>query len=477
MHILWFRQDLRLADNPALSAAAKAGRVLPIYILDDECAGEFKMGGASRVWLHHALIDLNKALAGRLSCFSGNAAKILGKLCDALPVESVHWNRCYEPWRIQRDKHTKQALTDQDIQVKSYNGSLLWEPWEVLKKDGTPYKVFTPYYRRGCLAAEPPRQPLGRPKKITCVDLDTEGRDQLKGICRPKSIEQLHLLPEKDWGARISSHWSITEAAAHQRLDGFISSGIDDYKDGRNLPAKSHVSRLSPYLHMGHISPNQIWYELARYETDDNIDTFQSELGWREFSYSLLYHFPDLPRKNLQTKFDRFPWQKNDAWVHAWQKGETGIPIVDAGMRELWQTGYMHNRVRMIVGSFLVKNLLSHWLEGEAWFWDCLFDADLASNSASWQWIGGCGADAAPYFRIFNPVTQGEKFDSDGDYTFKYLPELKSLPKKYIYKPWEAPADVLKAAGVCLGENYPAPIVDLKVSRVAALDAFKSIKT
>lgn len=268
----------------------------------------------------------------------------------------------------------------------------------------------------------------------------------------------------------------MSEKGARKRLDTFLEEGICDYKEGRNFPAKRHTSQLSPYLHFGLISPNEIWYSTKECMDDTNSDHFLSELGWREFSYSLLYHFPQLPKKNLQQKFDRFPWKKSKRMLRAWQKGQTGYPIVDAGMRELWQTGYMHNRVRMIVGSFLVKNLLLHWRDGERWFWDCLVDADLASNSASWQWVAGCGADAAPYFRIFNPITQGEKFDPEGEYTLKYIPELKNMPKKFLYKPWEAPELVLQEAGVTLGKDYPKPIVDCKQSRETALEAFSSLK-
>ncbi|MDC3261324.1 DNA photolyase family protein, partial [bacterium] len=354
--------------------------------------------------------------------------------------------------------------------VQSFNGSLLWEPWQVLKKDGTPYKVFTPYYRRGCLQKVAPRQPLPVPKTLDLVKADNS-----------LTVEDLSLLPAIDWDKKLHGDWDISEDGAKDRLDDFVFNGIQDYREGRNFPNKKNVSRLSPYFHFGQMSVNTAWYAAndaaALIDNESNLDTFLSELGWREFSYYLLYHFPKLPTDNLQQRFNVFPWAKNtDAELKAWQKGKTGYPLVDAGMRELYGTGYMHNRVRMVVGSFMVKNLLIHWHSGERWFWDCLVDADLAANSASWQWIAGCGADAAPFFRIFNPITQSEKFDKQGDYIRRHVPELAEMPAKYIHAPWLAPADVLAAAGVEIGTDYPAPIIDIKESRERALAAFKMTK-
>jgi len=464
--IHWFRQDLRIEDNPSLYAAAERGNVLPVFILDERNAGEHNLGGASRWWLHYSLLALNKSLNGNLTIYSGDPKKILIDLVEEHNVTAVHWNRCYEPWRIKRDKGIKKSLEVHNIEVNSFNGSLLWEPWEVLKKDGTPYKVFTPFYRKGCLSAESPRLPLPKPGKVRWYE----------DIDNALSVDGLKLLPKIKWDKQLEPHWKIGEQAAVKKLTAFSNKNLANYKQGRDFPALNTVSRLSPHLHFGEISPNQTWYAAKENKDSDDLDHFLSEMGWREFSYSLLYHFPTLPKKSLQTKFDHFPWLKNKKHLQCWQKGETGHPLVDAGMRELWQTGYMHNRVRMVVGSFLVKNLLLHWHHGEKWFWDCLVDADLANNSAGWQWIAGCGADAAPYFRVFNPATQGEKFDPEGEYTRKYVPELKKLPNKYLYKPWEAPEEVLHAAGITLGKDYPEPIVDLKISRVRALDAFKSLK-
>jgi deoxyribodipyrimidine photo-lyase len=464
--IHWFRQDLRITDNPALYEAAKQGDVLPIYILDDANAGEHRMGGASRWWLHYSLLALNKSLKGKLSVYIGDPKKILIDLVEEHNIKAVHWNRCYESWRIARDKKIKKALEAHNTSSQSFNGSLLWEPWEVLKKDATPYKVFTPYYRNGCLNTPSPRALLSKPSKLKLF------ADSLNNL----SIDDLNLLPNIKWDKQLESHWQIGEIAAQKKLDKFTSNRLENYKQGRDFPALDSVSRLSPHLHFGEISPNQAWYAAKSSEENDDLDHFLREMGWREFSHSLLYHFPKLPRKNLQAKFDNFPWLENKEYLKCWQTGQTGHPLVDAGMRELWQTGYMHNRVRMVVGSFLVKNLLLHWHHGEKWFWDCLLDADLASNSASWQWIAGCGADAAPFFRVFNPCTQGQKFDPGGEYTRRFVPELKAMPDKFLFNPWEAPSDVLQEAGVALGMHYPKPIVDIKFSRERALRSYKSLQ-
>jgi deoxyribodipyrimidine photo-lyase len=467
----WFRQDLRLSDNPAFTAAAKAGRVLPLFIMEDADAGERKRGAASRVWLHHSLSALNDALGGKLALYVGKAEEVIARILDAHPtIREVHWNRCYEPWRITRDVRIKEQLKTRGIDAHSHNGSLLWEPWDVLKQDGTPYRVFTPFYRNGCLSAPPPRAPLPIPS-FTCAPQPPDAAP----------LETLELLPRIPWDKGMMSHWKVGEKAAQDRLHAFIENGLKGYKEGRNLPAAAHVSRLSPHLHFGEVSPNQVWYAAAHVAhekgMEKDVDHFQSELGWREFSHSLLYHQPELHRRNLQARFDAFPWQEDAKALERWQRGQTGYPMVDAAMRELWQTSYMHNRTRMIVGSFLVKNLLLDWRAGERWFWDCLIDADAANNAASWQWIAGCGADAAPYFRIFNPVGQGEKFDAEGKYIRRFVPELRDLPEAHLFAPWEAPALVLRGAGVRLGDTYPHPMVDVKTSRERALAAFTSLKT
>ena len=467
--IHWFRQDLRITDNPSLETAAEFDAVLPIYILDDENSQEFKMGSASRWWLHNSLQSLNESLDGKLSIYSQNPEIVIQELLKKYEVKAVFWNRCYEPWRIDRDIDIKAYLDDKNIENKSFNSHLLWEPWEISKDDGTPYRVFTPYYKKGCLNAEEPRLP-SKNLKIDTIFYDQD--------C--EQIDTLDLLPRINWYSQIQEVWKPGEDGAQKRLDQFLKEGLLDYKEGRNFPFKENVSRLSPHLHFGEISPNEVWYQAKTKESvsgiQKSLEHFLSELGWREFSYYLLYHFPSLPKQNFQAKFNKFPWIKNESFLESWQKGETGYPIVDAGMRELWQTGYMHNRLRMVVGSFLVKNLLIDWREGEDWFWDCLVDADLASNSAGWQWVAGSGADAAPYFRIFNPVTQGLKFDPEGEYTKKYVPELKLLPNKFLFSPWEAPKEILEKAGIELGKDYPEPIVDLKYSRELALEAFGKTK-
>lgn len=471
--IVWFRQDLRLADNPALTHAVKSGApIIPVYILDDINAGPWKMGGASRWWLHHSLNSLNESLSGNLTCFRGDARTVIRELCQTTKASAVYWNRCYEPWRIKRDTDIKSMLEESGVAVESYNASLLFEPWTVKKDDGTPYKVFTPYFRRGCLGSiKQPPEPLPSIRKIDFAP-------------KPKvalNIDALELLPRHPrWDKKMDHYWLIGETGARKRLGAFLDDGLKGYKEGRNYPALDHVSRLSPHLHFGEISPRTAWHKARermiadRAETDG--DCFLSELGWREFSHSLLYYNHNLPTNALQTRFNQFPWARDDKALDRWQRGETGYPIVDAGMRELWETGYMHNRVRMIVGSFLVKDLLLHWTEGEKWFWDCLADADLANNAASWQWIAGCGADAAPYFRVFNPVGQGEKFDPKGEYVRRFIPEIAKLPDDLIHKPWAAPDLILKGAGITRGKTYPSPMVDHKTARERALVAFQSTK-
>lgn len=463
--IHWFRQDLRLSDNNSLVQAAKHNAVLPIYILDNKNSNKNFIGSASRFWLYHSLTALNKSIDMNLSFYIGDPLSVLDEIKTRFDIEAVYWNRCYEPWRINRDKIIKKKLTSQGISVKTFNGSLLWEPWNIKSEDDSPYKVFTHFYRRGCLNAIEPTYPVTMPKNVNYI-CDTLNLD----------ITQLNLLPEKSWDKKLLSNWTIGEMAAQEKFKIFIDKGLPSYKDARNFPAKQCVSRLSPHLHYGEISPNQLWHGVRNIGFDKHIQHFCSELGWREFSYNLLYFNPDLPIKNLQEKFDSFPWKNDPIALDAWKKGQTGIPMVDAGMRELWNTGYMHNRLRMIVGSFLVKNLLIHWHHGERWFWDTLLDADLANNSASWQWVAGCGADAAQYFRIFNPIVQAKKFDPNGEYIRKHIPEIASLPNKYLFCPWEAPAEILKNSDIEIGSTYPKPIVNLEKSRELALQSFELLR-
>ncbi|MCC2624210.1 MAG: deoxyribodipyrimidine photolyase [Burkholderiales bacterium] len=463
--IVWFREDFRVSDNPALFTAVANGEVLPVYINDINTPTDFLPGAASKVWLHHALNDLNNSLDGCLHVFSGNPLDILTKLISTYKITDVHWNRCYDKYQIARDIQIKKSLCNLGANVTSFNGHLLWEPWEILKSDKTQYKVFTPYYRSGCLKAPSPRIPLGKPQNIIYIN----SKNSLQ-------VDNLDLLPKIRWDIKALEGWDVSENGAHKHLDEFLANKIDQYKIGRDFPGTQLTSRLSPYLHFGQISVHTVWHKVKDLSlVSDEANRFMSELGWREFSYYLLFHFPELYKTNWQSKFNNFPWRLNHKDLKAWQSGNTGIPIVDAGMRELWQTGFMHNRVRMIVASFLTKNLLIDWRRGASWFLDTLFDADIANNSGGWQWVAGCGADAQPYFRIFNPVTQGEKFDPEGIYIKKYVPELKNLPLKYIYAPWLASNEILSKAGVVLGNNYPLPIVDLANSRNLALSLYKAL--
>lgn len=465
--IVWFRQDLRCQDNPALTlACANHQKLIPLYIKDPNPV--IAMGGAQQWWLHHSLIALQSDLIKvHLDLYfrQNNPLTVLKELIAQYQVEAVYWNRCYEPMHIARDQHIKTELKALGINVISCNGSLLHEPWEVLNKSGGFYKVFTPYWRH-CVdnvELKPLRQIVKWPIK---TDIYSE------------TLEDWGLLPvSPNWASAFASYWQPGEAGAMAKLNLFIDSGMRGYKELRNEPAKSATSRLSPHVHFGEISPQQIWRAVQHAMHDPNCDissaqTFLSELGWREFSYQLLYHYPQLMNAPFKHQFDRFPWQEDETALRLWQQGLTGYPIVDAGMRELWQTGYMHNRVRMIVASFLTKDLMIDWRKGAAWFWDTLLDADLASNSASWQWVAGSGADAAPYYRIFNPVIQGEKFDPVGVYTKRWVPELSKVPSKWLHKPWEAPKGVLP---IELGRDYPLPIVDHSMARQIALSSYKRL--
>lgn len=476
-----FRYDLRLMDNPALSRAAERGPARAIYICPDlpelpkfqfDDPGQTDAyGGASRIWLHHALASLDKSIGGRLSLFTGDRVSILTALCAANNISHITITKSYLGHEQAEDEALAAILADNNITLEIISGHLLWEPEEITKADGTPYRVFTPFYRRGCLSAAPPRTPLST---VT---------EQHFGPAFENSVPltSLKLMPEASWADELAQNWDISESGAHETAERFFSSdqahGLSDYAEGRNMPAQLSTSRLSPYLKFGQISVNRLWYQTQEnaLHPSENTDVFLSELGWREFSYSLLYQNPTLRDDPIQAKFSAFDWENTPEHLDAWKRGMTGYPIVDAGMRELYQTGYMHNRLRMIVGSFLVKNLLLDWRDGEAWFWDCLFDADPASNRAGWQWIAGCGADAAPYFRVFNPITQGQKFDPDGRYTRKFVPELARLPDKYLFNPFDAPPEVLRDAGVQLGKTYPRPLVDVKQSRLRALDRFAAL--
>ncbi|WP_275426334.1 cryptochrome/photolyase family protein [Bradymonas sediminis] len=458
----WFRQDLRLEDNPSLVAAARAGRVLPVYILDDENAGNFRMGGASRWWLRRSLSALNASLGGTLNFYRGDAGEILDELCQRFGVQEVHWTRCYEPWRIARDTAIKKALTAAGISARSHAGALLFEPWSISKNSGGYYQIFSPFYKK-LRAQDAPDEPVSKPALDGLLVEDPQAL----------ALDALELAPRVAWDTGLCARWEPGEASALDRLAAMVDAQFEDYAEGRDFPARDSVSRLSPHLHFGEVSPRQIWQATEPLEADPQVEAFRRQLCWREFSYSLLFHVPELPTENFRKSFDAFAWKNDPTQLARWQQGRTGFPLVDAGMRELWETGTMHNRVRMIAASFLVKNLQIDWRLGAAWFWDCLVDADLANNSASWQWVAGSGTDAAPYFRIFNPTSQAKKYDPDGRYIRRFIPELKSLPNKYLFNPCSAPESVLEAANVRLGKTYPRPMVDLKQSRQQALDAYQ----
>lgn len=473
--IVWFRQDLRIQDNPALEYALEKGAIIPIYIWDDITHEQWKIGGASKWWLHHSLQSLSASLAAlghKLHIFSGDPYRILQNVVAETQTDCIVWNRCYEPFAIHRDSAIKESLTSGGIDVKSFNGSLLFEPWDIKNQQGNFYKVFTPFWKH-CLQQYIPS--FAQKKHAFAHTLHNPL--YLSGAV---TLNDLKLLPtHPNWAKGF--HWKPGESAALQRLDEFLEDAVTNYKEHRDYMAKPATSLLSAHLHFGEISPRYISHkcqEILAFGQGDHsgIHHFLSELGWREFSYHLLYHVPTFPTEPFRPEFNQFKWQGNLDHLKQWQQGKTGFPIIDAAMRELWHTGYMHNRARMIVASFLTKNLLSHWRHGAEWFLDTLLDADLASNSMNWQWVAGCGVDAAPYFRIFNPITQGEKFDKNGDYVKMWVPELQNLDARYIHQPWEAPEVVLRAANVRLGDNYPDPIVDLKATRNRALQEYSDIK-
>ncbi len=469
--LVWFRHDLRLIDHPALAAAAATGRaVVPVHLFDPEGEGRFPPGAASRWWLHHSLIALDQGLrrlGSRLVCRAGTTAAAIERLLAETGATAVFWNRRHEPAAAALEADIAARLQSLGVAAHAFDSSLLFVPGTVLTKDGAPYRVFTRFWE-ACRTLGPPALPVPAPQRLAAP------------AAWPPSdrLEDWRLLPTApDWAGGLRQAWSPGEAGAERALESFLDRGLADYAASRDRPDLAGTSRLSPHLHFGEMSPRRLWHAgVARGGDSAGTHRFLTELGWREFSYHLLHHFPTLPIEPMQPAFSRFPWSADPRLLRAWQRGRTGYPIVDAGMRELWSSGWMHNRVRMIVASFLVKDLMISWQEGAAWFWDTLVDADLANNAASWQWVAGSGADAAPYFRIFNPVLQGEKFDPDGAYVRRWVPELAKLPKPLIHRPWTADAATLAAAGVRLGIDYPQPIVDHAFARKRALAAFAALK-
>jgi deoxyribodipyrimidine photo-lyase len=464
--VLWFRDDLRLADHAALREAIETGRpVLPVFILDDASPGRWALGGASRWWLHHSLAALQRALADRgagLTLRRGDSTAIIAEIVEQSGAAAVFTGGLPDPWARRVDKATADAIGGRLHRMRT---TTLFHPEAVRTGGGGAYSVYTPF-ANACLALGGPPPPSPPPLTIRAAPTPCSDR-----------LDDWGLLPVKpDWASGLRDTWSPGEAGAMVRTEAFLSHDLDGYATSRDQPACDGTSMLSPHLHFGEISPVQLWHKVHCRPGSESRKTFIRELLWREFCAHLLWHHPGLPEAPLKAEFGSMPWREDRTALVAWQRGRTGVPIVDAGMRQLWQTGWMHNRVRMIVASFLTKHLLLPWQDGEAWFWDTLVDADLASNAANWQWVAGSGADAAPYFRIFNPVLQGRRFDADGDYVRRFVPELAGLDKRHIHAPWQAPPDALGQAGVVLGTTYPTPVADLAVGRKRALDAYAQIR-
>jgi deoxyribodipyrimidine photo-lyase len=471
--ILWYRDDFRLSDHAPLRAAVASGApIIPLFVLDDETPGPWRLGGASRWWLHHSLaalaVDLS-ARGGRLVIRRGNAFAVISQLARECQAQALYCHRGYTPAEADLERRLWRELGD-SLEVRRFRGRLLLEPEQVKTGAGEPFKVFTPFWR-ACLSLPEPEAPAPAPERLTPPPPEVTGLD----------LDDLALLPRTpDWAGGLRENWRPGEAGAWERLTAFLDAAVLGYAADRDLPGHPGTSRLSPHLHFGEISPRQVWHAVRGLQAGcaaatKGGDAFLREVGWREFCQHLLHHWPRLPTEPFNSRFAHFPWREDEAALGAWRRGQTGYPLVDAGMRELWHTGWMHNRVRMVVASFLVKHLLVPWQRGQDWFWDTLVDADLANNAGSWQWVAGCGADAAPYFRIFNPVLQGQKFDARGDYVRRWVPELRRLPDQALHAPFAAGKASLAAAGVRLGVDYPAPLVEHDFARQRALAALATI--
>ena len=474
--VLWLQRDLRTADHPALCAAVARGLpVVPLFILDDEDAGPWAEGGASRWWLHGSLTRLGerlRALGSPLVLRRGPAPAILAEVLGQTGASALYWSRRHEPWALRREPGIFALARSLGCEARAFPGALLRDPAELRNRAGEPYRVFTPFWK-ALRAAGPMPGPMRAPDRLRAPASPVPGED----------LDSWSLLPRSpDWASAMRAQWQPGEAGARERLAAFLEEAVFEYDMRRDHPALPGTSRLSPHLAFGEIGPRAAWVAAmathARGEepTPRGVEAFVREIAWREFCAHLLHHVPSLVESPLRPEFERFPWIEDAAGLRAWQRGATGFPIVDAGMRELWTTGWMHNRVRMIVASILVKDLLVHWRRGEAWFRDTLVDADLASNVANWQWVAGSGADAAPFFRIFNPVLQGRRFDPGGEYVRRWVPELAGLPADLVHAPWEARPVELAAAGITPGRTYPEPIVDHHLARERALAAFRDIR-
>jgi len=464
--LLWFRNDLRLADHPALQAAIASGSpVLPVFIWSPEEEAPWSPGGASRWWLHQSLRELQAALrraGSTLVIRRGPTAAALQQLAEETGARDIFWSRRYEPAELARERHLVHSLRARGITAHVSPGNLLFEPGAICNGSGNPFQVFTPFYK-ACLAMPAPPEPLKSPTRLAAPKTWPASLD----------VADLRLAPRPDWAGGLRQAWQPGERGASAQLESFWRNAADSYAVGRDRPDLAGTSRLSPHLHFGEITPRQIWHAAG----SRDAGPYLRQIIWREFAYHLLVTYPQTPSQPLRPEFRGFPWRVDEAGLRAWTRGATGYPLVDAGMRELWRTGWMHNRVRMVAASFLVKHLLIPWQEGAAWFWDTLVDADLANNTMGWQWTAGCGADAAPYFRIFNPVLQGEKFDPQAAYVRRWVPELAALPDAFIQQPWNAPPLALRSAGVRLGESYPTPLVHHDTARKRALAALAHIKT
>ncbi|MBM3319617.1 MAG: deoxyribodipyrimidine photo-lyase [Candidatus Eisenbacteria bacterium] len=473
--IVWFRRDLRIAENPAIRAGASRGEVVPLFVWAPEEEGKWAPGAAARWWLHFSLLSLEGALArlgSPLVVRKGGSLAVLKVLVKETGARSVVWNRAYEPASRERDLAVEQALRREGLLVETFAASLLFEPWEIATGEGKPYQVFTPYWRK-ILASREPDFSDPAPKRLAAPSRRP----------RSKRVADLGLLPSVDWADGLRDAWTPGEEGARRALERFLRNAFSEYEEDRDRPDRIGTSRLSPHLHFGEIGPKRIWIEARKQEAAERGTResgaalpFLRQLAWREFAYHLLHHFPRTPEEPLRNLFARFPWRRSRKELVAWQRGLTGYPFVDAGMRELWTTGWMHNRVRMVAASFLTKDLLLPWQEGARWFWDTLVDADLANNTLGWQWTAGCGADAAPYFRVFHPSAQGARYDPEGAYVRRWVREISALPYRFIHEPWKAPEEVLRAAGVRLGKTYPRPIVDHREARERTLAAYGSIK-